>query len=206
MCVDLYLTVKNPFVKTNTRTWSFSTFSITVCSIITGCCIYISYKIEETIKTLEIAIFGTFIIFVCVSIFTLIKVTRKLLKPGFSKQVRRTVICRSVKYITAITLTFSFYFFSFFIYLVTNHRDLIFWYNFAATLLFCSLGLILSLMRLSEPLVWKTLKDSVLFFCSCGIRKPTQNTYEEADTLTKFLATSYNVELVYIILKGITSF
>lgn len=39
----------------------------------------------------------------------------------------------------------------------------------------------------------------------CGKRR-RGDTHEEADTLTAFLATSYNVELVYIILKGITSF
>jgi hypothetical protein len=79
-------------------------------------------------------------------------------------------------------------------------------YYFIATILFCSQGFILAVLRLSEPLVWKTLKDNIFYYLSCGMYKAKQNNLEEADTLTTFLATSYNVELVYIILKGITSF
>jgi hypothetical protein len=81
-----------------------------------------------------------------------------------------------------------------------------FWINFTATLLLCSLGFILSLYRLSEPLVWRTLKDIFIFTICCGRRRRDKEHVDEAETLTAFLATSYNVELVYIILKGITSF
>ena len=55
-------------------------------------------------------------------------------------------------------------------------------------------------------MVWKTFKDTFMKVVTCGRYHPQKDNYEEADTLTTFLATSYNVELVYIILKGITSF
>ena len=59
---------------------------------------------------------------------------------------------------------------------------------------------------MSEPFVWKSLKNAIIYIFCCGRKKPQADSAEEADTLSAFLATSYNVELVYIILKGITDF
>jgi len=89
---------------------------------------------------------------------------------------------------------------------VSDNEFKSFWVNFSATLLICSLGFILSLYRLSEPLVWRTLKDVFIYTICCGRRRINKEQVNEAETLNAFLATSYNVELVYIILKGITSF
>ena len=143
--------------------------------------------------------------------YTIVSTTRRLIKPGFSKQVRRTVLLRQIRYILTIFIVFTFFFvtksiWGYDIYRKSGYdENKIFWWNFVATFLLCALGFILSLYRLSEPLVWKTLKDTLGFVLCCGKRR-RGDTHEEADTLTAFLATSYNVELVYIILKGITSF
>jgi Na+/proline symporter len=148
-------------------------------------------------------IFVGFAVFVTIAVFTIVSTTRRLIKPGFSKQVRRTVLLRQIRYILTITFVFVCFFITKSIQIDVKKM---FWINFVGTLLLCSLGFILSLYRLSEPLVWKTLKDKLMFVLCCGKRQPEADSIEEADTLTTFLATSYNVELVYVILKGITSF
>ena len=148
-------------------------------------------------------IFVGFAVFVTIAVFTIVSTTRRLLKPGFSKQVRRRVLLRQIRYILTITFVFVCFFITKSIQIDVK---MMFWVNFVGTLLLCSLGFILSLYRLSEPLVWKALKDKLMFVLCCGRRQPEADSVEEADTLTTFLATSYNVELVYIILKGITSF
>ena len=66
-------------------------------------------------------------------------------------------------------------------------------------------GVLLSALRLSEPLVWKTVKTKI---CSsiCRVTVVEKDAADENQTLSAFLATSFNVELVYIILKSITKF
>lgn len=144
-----------------------------------------------------------FTVFISIAVFTIVSTTRRLIKPGFSKQVRRTVLIRQIRYILTIAFVFVCFFITESIAFKANHK---FWFDFVGILLLCSLGFVLSLYRLSEPLVWKTLKDKLMFVLCCGCKKPEADSIEEADTLETFLATSYNVELVYVILKGITSF
>ena len=60
-------------------------------------------------------------------------------------------------------------------------------------------------MRISEPLIWKTFKDKFMSVCCCK-KNFEQAQQQEIETLNTFLATSFNVELVYIILKAITKF
>ena len=62
------------------------------------------------------------------------------------------------------------------------------------------------MLRLSEPLVWRTFKNKMkeTLCCCCKCEQDSGDEYEE--TLSTFLATSFNVELVYIILEGITTF
>ena len=68
---------------------------------------------------------------------------------------------------------------------------------------FASQGLFLSLLRISEPIVWQTFKEMMRKFCRCE-KKGKQEPMKEG--LNTFLASSFNVELVYIILKGIQKF
>ena len=75
-------------------------------------------------------------------------------------------------------------------------------------MLLASQGIWLSILRLSEPAVWKTVKTKMPDWwpcCKAG-REEAKRTADENGTLASFLATSFNVELVYIILKGITKF
>ena len=201
LCLDLYLTVKNPFAKSSGRSVSCGSITVILSLSLLGCLLL--YLMPNLFWKEVAMIFVGFFVFVVIAVFTIILTTKRLLKPGFSKQVRRRVLLRQIRYILTIALVFLVFFASKSIQLDAHHM---FWINFVGTLLLCSLGFILSLYRLSEPLVWKTLKDKLMYVLSCGRRQPEADSIEEADTLTTFLATSYNVELVYIILKGITSF
>ena len=69
--------------------------------------------------------------------------------------------------------------------------------------LFASQGLLLSLLRISEPLVWQTFKQMMRKFCRCEKENSEEKVKEGLNT---FLASSFNVELVYIILRGIQKF
>jgi hypothetical protein len=42
--------------------------------------------------------------------YTIVSTTRRLIKPGFSKQVRRTVLLRQIRYILTIFIVFTFFF------------------------------------------------------------------------------------------------
>jgi hypothetical protein len=81
-------------------------------------------------------------------------------------------------------------------------------FSYIATILLASQGIWLSALRLSEPAVWKTVKTKLPDWWPCCKkgREEAKRTLEESGTLASFLATSFNVELVYIILKGITKF
>jgi len=81
-------------------------------------------------------------------------------------------------------------------------------FSLIAALLLASQGIWLSLLRLSEPAVLKTVKTQLPDWWPCCKkgREEALRTAEENGTLASFLATSFNVELVYIILKGITKF
>jgi hypothetical protein len=60
-----------------------------------------------------------------------------------------------------------------------------------------------AIIRLSEPIVWGTLRTN---FCCCqGVKKRGLEAIQK-ESLNTFLATSFSVELVYIILKSITLF
>lgn len=83
MCIDLYLTVKNPFSKGSSRIWYFS--AIAVCGCFAVLIILFFSERKDRVALEKFAILIYFCIFVVFSIFSLIFVTRKLLKPGFSK-------------------------------------------------------------------------------------------------------------------------
>lgn len=67
-----------------------------------------------------------------------------------------------------------------------------------------STGIVLALVRLSEPFFLFLIKQ---FVCKCfGIVLDEDKEGIKAQTLSTFLASSLNVELVHIILKGIKKF
>ena len=83
MCIDLYLTVKNPFTKGSARTWYFSAIAFGTCVAVL-ILLFCSDR-QDRLAIERVAILVYFGIFIIVSIFSLIFVARKLLKPGFSK-------------------------------------------------------------------------------------------------------------------------
>ena len=67
-----------------------------------------------------------------------------------------------------------------------------------------STGTILSLVRLKEPVFQNLIRQ---FFLNCfGIPNHSEKDIVSSQALSSFLASSLNVELVHIILKGIKRF
>lgn len=117
------------------------------------------------------------------------------------------MVSRHIKYIIMITVTFSLYV----INVVAKdvfHDSTNKTFSLIAANLLASQGIWLSILRLSEPAVWKVIKTKLPDWWPCCRqgREEAKRTAEENGTLASFLATSFNVELVYIILKGITKF
>ena len=129
----------------------------------------------------------------------------RILRKGVSESVRREVISRHIKYILILTLTFALYAWKIFEEEVLK-RDEPGWLDQISVYMFASQGLLLSILRLSEPLVWQTFKQMISHFCRCrrgNLDGAADKDGKIKEGLNTFLASSFNVELVYIILKGI---
>ena len=86
----------------------------------------------------------------------------------------------------------------------TNEQDIQFWIKSVSDYMGLSTGIILSGVRFNEPFLVYLMKD---FICSCfGILLAEEGDGIQAQALSTFLASSLNVELVHIILKGIKKF
>ena len=157
-------------------------------------------KIDE-----ELTILFTFTIFVLIAIPSTIFASKRILRKGISDDVRKSVISRHIKYILILVLTFVFYAQKIIVEIFFGKTETA-WLDEISVYIFASQGIFLSILRLSEPLVWRTFKNKMkATICCCfNMSQDPENEYEE--TLSTFLATSFNVELVYIILKGITEF
>lgn len=132
--------------------------------------------------------------------------SRRILRKGVSQNVRREVISRHIKYIVILIFSFALYGWKIFEEDILDRHETS-WLDQLSVYLFASQGLFLSILRISEPLVWQTFKQMVSKFCRCQKReKEAQSTSGVKEGLNTFLASSFNVELVYIILKGIQKF
>lgn len=111
LCLDLYLTVKNPFAKSSSRSVSCGSISVIIligliAYLLLYCFPFIHYALYDEVEF----IFVGFVIFSTIAMYTVVSTTRRLIKPGFSKQVRRTVLLRQIRYILTIFIVFTFFF------------------------------------------------------------------------------------------------
>ena len=108
LCLDLYLTVKNPFAKSSGRSVSCGSISVIIfigliAALLLNFLPYLGYDEVQMI-------FIGFVIFSTIAMYTIVSTTRRLIKPGFSKEVRRTVLLRQIRYILTIFIVFTFFF------------------------------------------------------------------------------------------------
>ena len=145
-----------------------------------------------------------FLVFLTIALIATYYAFKKIIRPGVSREIRKQVMRRHILYIAIISVTFVLYGYKILIEDVFGRQNPN-WLDFTANILFAAQGVFLAVLRLSEPLIWKTFKDKFLSVCCCR-RDLDEAQQEEIETLNTFLATSFNVELVYIILKAITKF
>jgi len=167
-----------------------------------------SRTVEDGKNVEEITILGSFIIFILIAIPATVFASRRILRKGVSESVRREVISRHIKYILILVITFALYAWKIFEEDVFNRSEPD-WLDQTSVYMFASQGIMLSILRLSEPLVWQTFKQMITQFCRCRRENPDDAAEKNGkikEGLNTFLASSFNVELVYIILKGIQKF
>jgi len=167
LCVDLYLTVKSPFRVPSTRLNFYYGVSFLAGGSI-GFFEALHYNAygEQAKFAEEVTILGSFIIFIIIAIPATIFASRRILRKGVSVSVRRAVISRHIKYILILFMTFALYAYKIF------HEDILNivepdWLDQVSIYAFASQGIWLSILRISEPLVWQTFKETVIGTLCC---------------------------------------
>jgi len=129
---------------------------------------------------------------------------------GLSKQIRKLLMKRQLSYMCLMMVCQSVTCIG---YLHIKGKEYPTWLLFSCALYFSSAGFIYSYFRLSDPIVTNAVKD--LFTCKKRVEKsfkaerPSTSKMDDLlleDTLSSFLTSQLNVELVYVILTGITTF
>lgn len=209
LCIDLYMTVKSPFSPAAARLtiYYLIAFGTGISISVYEALQYESTELQVSQKPEEVTILASFVLFIIIAIFTTIIASRRILREGVSESIRRAVISRHIKYILILVLSFSLYAAKIFIEDILGMEEP-FWLGSVSIYLFASQGLLLSILRISEPLVWQTFKEMVRQCCKkVGVEEEDwgddASTVKVKQGLNTFLASSFNVELVYIILKGI---
>lgn len=66
-------------------------------------------------------------------------------------------------------------------------------------------GVLLALIRLCEPVIWTNLKADISSWCRCCCKQPKRSSYAK-ETLDSFLNSAMNIEYVYLLLVGISTY
>lgn len=160
------------------------------------------------------------------ALYSLSLAVYSFVQKGFSRQYRKLLMRRHISFciltiFCQLTATINYL-------QVTGTVDFPNWIQAACIYYFCFVSVMLALLRLNEPIVMSTFKRDVLrvFCCASTSRKSEDMTTSTlssdcgssdqdsrgrgiedndilSDTLSSFLTSSLNVELVYTILKGI---
>jgi len=155
LCLDLYLTVKNPFYPAHRRMKFYILYSVIVTLPTVFWELWKFGEEGASAETAEeVTMLIAFVIFVTVAIITTVFASKRILRPGVSQEVRSTVISRHIKYIVMIFVTFSAYAVKIFIKDILHDNNDYPALDVAGEMLFASQGILLSMLRLSEPLVW----------------------------------------------------
>lgn len=161
LCVDLVLMVRFPFDKKENRVPWYLSYSILLAIVVAvlnlnwngkdyqGDALYIGGCIQIAQAVLSILTF----------IISVIYTFRKLSGPSMSKQVRNLVLKRHVVTMLVYFLCNIYVFVSFFLVVIkkwNNSGDISdAWYVLVFKILFASQGLLIPLMRLSEPFFYR---------------------------------------------------
>ena len=150
--------------------------------------------------------------FVAIFIISLVYGVIKLTRPGISQDVRKKVLGRHALYII--------FFFIVNLYtmgssMLSNKKVLrAFRHGYFQNntfvlilkLLFQVQGIFMPFLRVFEPYFFRVFREKTLDLICCCRKSETSADVKQVAPLFMFLASSLNVELVYIILQGITQF
>jgi hypothetical protein len=109
LCLDLYFTVRNPFVVGAGRTKHYMTVSFLLAGVMASIETVKTAKNENEFVAEQWNILICYGLFFLVAVYTTFIAARRILKVGVSLDVRKQVLSRHIKYIFTVTLTFSLY-------------------------------------------------------------------------------------------------
>ena len=222
---DLVIILSEPFAPIDKRAVKCIIISIFL-ALIPGLAIYFTdFKVADPIN--QVLFYAQKVFFYISAFFSLSFTIYSYYKGGLSKQFRKLLTRRhaSICVMTIFCQTTALINFLY----ITDTVVIPDWLQAICCYYFAFVVCILSILRLTEPIVWATFKKDLTKLCrrresvhdtsresfdssesdrifSRDARRGLEDSDILNDTLNMFLTSSLNVELVYTILTGIRSF
>jgi len=147
-------------------------------------------------------------VFMIIGLYSMIFSWRRLSRPGVSSEVRQLFLKKQTTYVLLFIIIWSIQLASSYYHLLNptaraddHSKKLV---DYVSGIAMFTTGIILAVVRLCEPLFVFLIKQ---FTFNCfGILLDEEKEGVQTKTLSTFLASSLNVELVHIILKSVKKF
>lgn len=218
LCIDLVQTLQSPFEVASRRMVYYQL----VCFIVSGLLVLVIQNIQTEVYfysdsidlnneqqlTSSLIIALSLSAYIVVALYSMIFSLRRLNRPGVSIEVRQLFQRKHSYYVLLFisiwTIQLSASYYQFFNPDIDEGNASQIVIEYMSGIAMFSTGILLALVRLYEPFFLFLMKK---FVWMCFGQTMTQNAEGiKTQTLSTFLASSLNVELVHIILKGIKKF
>jgi hypothetical protein len=225
MCLDIILTLRNPFYPHERRMnkYLFGSVIIAFTAFFTTLGRYNEPIFTKSISTQAQAIISCTIMsfYIFFSISSVAYAWRINTRPGMSTEVRQSFIVRHRNYVATYLITWlPYYGFSFYILFISSvfspnimyseiyampefTKSIVNWlaaWNYSCMLT----GLLMSIVRVREPVFWSFVRSGIYqFFGELPPDKDSKGAKMDG-TLLSFLMSSLNIELVHIILTTVS--
>ena len=226
LCLDIVLTMRNPFYPHDRRMKLYLPFSVIIACVTFSLSLHrVSAPVTANpiLSLQDRALFSvTFLtLYIIYAVTSVAYAWRINTRPGMSSEVRHQFIKRHFAYVSAYILTWlPYYGFSFFILYATTikgeevtYEQLVedarfsnsMWYWFNAYNMACiGTGILMSIVRMREP-VFKAILKRFTWQYFGELTDDEQGKSSGMDsTLLSFLMSSLNIELVHIILTTVS--
>jgi hypothetical protein len=164
--------------------------------------IYSFLDYDLTVRIIQIGFYSSKVVYLLCAIPSIIFVMFHFRKGGLNQQYRRLHLKRYVFYAMLFSICNTTQIADY--ATVTKRVTTPLWSQYACCIYFCVAPILYGIIRLQEPAVIPTLKKHFCRRANASESGSSQHDSDELqDQLNGFLTSSLNVELVYVILKGI---
>lgn len=225
LCIDLILTLKNPFEPAKRRMKFYLSASALLCvplafltrqSISSGNFSnsnpspdnnYLSTDIEASHLILAMCLS----VYMLIALYSCVYASRRLARPSINKKIRHFFLRKHYYYVAIFTIVWGFYLANAYFQLFypdfnqyQGYRHVVIYMSKVASV---STGVLLTIIRLCEP--YFMYQVSKRFYAFFGVEIKDDAEYSSdlyKNTLNSYLTRSLNLELVNIILSSIVMF